>query len=54
MSCGDRILGRTTAYGGVLASIRTDSVWVKRAEIPDVSLNAGRITSANDEYALAA
>jgi hypothetical protein len=49
----DRILGGTTAYGGVLASIWTDAVRVKRAEISGVSLNAGTNTSA-DNYALAA
>src|SRR6476660_4683730 len=32
-----RILRRTTAYGGVLVSTRTDTVWVKRAVIPDVT-----------------
>ena len=30
------------------------AVWVKRAVIPDVTLNAGPNTSANDEFALAA
>jgi hypothetical protein len=29
-------------------------VWAKRAVIPDVTLNAGPNTSANDEFALAA
>ena len=33
----------TTAYGGVLASTWTFIDWEKRAEIPDVSLNAGSI-----------
>ena len=46
--------GKHNHIGGVLASIRTDPVWVKRAEIPDVSLNAGTNTSANEEYALPA
>jgi len=53
MSPFDRILEATT-YGGVLASIRTFAVWAKRAVIPDVTLNAGQHTSANEEYALAA
>jgi hypothetical protein len=48
-----RILEETTAYGGVLASIWTDAVRVKRAEISGVSINAGTNTSA-DDYALAA
>jgi hypothetical protein len=49
-----RILVETTTYGGVLASIRTFAVWEKRAVIPDVTLNAGPNTSAEDNYALAA
>jgi hypothetical protein len=48
-----RILAGTTAQGGVLASSWTFTERVKRAEIPDVSLNAGTHTSA-DDYALAA
>ena len=42
-TAGTRILGATTTYGGVLASIRTFAVWAKRAVIPDVTLNAGPI-----------
>jgi hypothetical protein len=53
-SVADRILGETTAYGGVLASTWTIFVWEKRAVIPDVTLNAGPNTSAEDNYALAA
>jgi len=44
----------TTAYGGVLASIWAFIAREKRAVIPDVTLNAGQHTSANEEYALAA
>ena len=42
VSAPGRILGETTTYGGVLASIRTFAVWEKRAVIPDVTLNAGQ------------
>jgi len=45
---------RQLNIGGELASIRTFIVWEKRAVIPDVTLNAGPNTSANDNYALAA
>jgi hypothetical protein len=54
IASADRILGGTTAYGGVLASNRAVNAWEKRAEISGVSLNAGTNTSANEEYALAA
>jgi hypothetical protein len=54
VSLARRILVRTTAYGGVQASTRTIFAWEKRAVIPDVTLNAGQHTSAEDNYALAA
>jgi hypothetical protein len=53
-SLARRILHETTAYGGVQASTWALHVWEKRAVIPDVTLNAGTNTSAEDNYALAA
>jgi hypothetical protein len=45
--------GRTTTYGGVLASSRACIAWEKRAEIRSL-VKRRTNTSANDEYALAA
>jgi hypothetical protein len=53
VSVNGRILG-DNCIGGVLASIWAFIARGKRAVIPDVTLNAGQHTSANEEYALAA